>query len=78
MRIVTKMLVFQDGSIGYTRGPEGVESEVEIDSNPLVNSVEINVSDKQFEFLAKEAKDKVAKKENGKYVLKDKKDKEVI
>lgn len=76
MRIVTKRLIFSDGSIGYTQGPEFIENEVQKDDAQLVYEEEIQADHKQLHKLIDESKDKIAEPDgSGRWVIKDKKPK---
>lgn len=69
----TQRLIFADGSIGYTSGPDNVEQSVVIHGNPEVGREDISVRDeKHLIKLIDKSQNKRAKLEKGK----PKKDKE--
>lgn len=75
MRIITKRIIFEDGSIGYMQGPEGGEQDISIDGNPIVHKEEIRADRTKLNDLIEKSKDRVAIKDKaGRFIIKDKKD----
>lgn len=77
MSRVVKMLVFEDGTIGYTTNPEGVDQAITIDNNPLAHEEVLHgVSEKKLHKMMEESVNKKAVKDkHGKFIIKDKTEK---